>query len=76
MMVGIDLVAQRPRKHFDPARRVGEGVCRQARRHGIIIRPLDDIVVLMPAPAMDQATLERLLDGTVASVREYFTKMD
>jgi adenosylmethionine-8-amino-7-oxononanoate aminotransferase len=75
MMVGIDLVAKQaaatgPRKHFDPARRVGAAVCRQAREHNIIIRPLEDIVVLMPAPGMDMATLERLLDGTVQSIRE------
>lgn len=79
MMVGIDLVARRPtatqpRDHFDPARRVGAAVCRQAREHGIIIRPLEDVVVLMPAPAIDMATLERLLDGTIESIHEYFSR--
>ena len=74
MMVGIDLVAHRgragsPREPFEPARRTGDAVRRTARDRGVIIRPLEDIIVLMPAPAMDTATLERLLDVTIESVR-------
>ncbi len=72
MMVGIDLLADRGRRRpFEPGQLVGAGVCRHARRHGILIRPLGDVVVLMPAPAMDMPTLERLLDGTVASIKEF-----
>ena len=74
MMVGIDLVADRQkRRPFDANLRVGAAVCDHARRYGVIIRPLGDVVALMPAPAMDLATLARLMDATVASVREYFT---
>lgn len=61
LMAGIDLVA-------DGA--TAAGVCRRAREHGLIVRPLDNIVVLMPAPGMDLATLERMLDAVVASVIE------
>jgi adenosylmethionine-8-amino-7-oxononanoate aminotransferase len=72
MMVGIDLVAEcQRRRPFDPYRRVGASVCLQARRHGIITRPLGDVVVLMPAPAMDTQTLERLLDGVIATIKEF-----
>ena len=73
MMVGIELVHDRPtRRPFDPARRIGAAVCRHARRHGLIIRPLGDVVVLMPAPAMDLDTLGKLLCAAVASIHEYF----
>jgi adenosylmethionine-8-amino-7-oxononanoate aminotransferase len=74
MMAGIEIVrdrSSRPHGLFDPARRIGAGVCDHARRYDVIIRPLDNIVVLMPAPAMDLATLDRLLTATVASVREH-----
>ena len=73
MMVGIELVRDRkgPRP-FDPDRRIGAAVCWHARRHGVIIRPLGDVVVLMPAPAMDAATLERLLHATAGTIHEYF----
>ena len=83
MMVGIELVQERrvpfgapggfvANTMFEPSRRVGAAVCSHARKHGLIIRPLDDIVVLMPAPAMDLATLERMMQAVVASVQEYF----
>jgi adenosylmethionine-8-amino-7-oxononanoate aminotransferase len=72
VMVGIDLVADRGRRRpFDPARRVGASVCRLARRRGIITRPLGDVVILMPAPAMDTQMLERLLDGVIATIQEF-----
>jgi adenosylmethionine-8-amino-7-oxononanoate aminotransferase len=74
LMAGIEIVRDRsrwPHRLFEPAARVGAGICDHARRYGVIIRPLDNIVVLMPAPAMDLATLDRLLDAAVRSVREY-----
>ncbi|MCE5277252.1 MAG: adenosylmethionine--8-amino-7-oxononanoate transaminase [Planctomycetaceae bacterium] len=73
MMVGVQLVQDRAaRQEFDPALRTGAGVCMHARRHGVLTRPLGDVVVLMPAPAMDLATLDELLKATVTSIREYF----
>ena len=73
MMAGIELVRDRARRAaFDLADRVGARVCAGARRHGIIVRPLGDVVVLMPAPAMDTDTLDRLLAGVIETIHEYF----
>lgn len=73
MMVGIELVADRRTKRpLDVALRSGAAVCRAARKHGIIIRPLGDVVVLMPAPAMDDQTLDRLVEATIATIHEHF----
>lgn len=72
MMAGIELVARRPREAFEPARRVGAAVCLHARDHGLIIRPLGDIVALMPAPGMDLVTLERMMQAAVTSLEEFF----
>ncbi len=72
MMAGIELVADRETgAPFDPAARIGAAVCFSAREKGIIIRPLGDVVILMPAPAMDTGTLRRLLDGILEALREY-----
>jgi adenosylmethionine-8-amino-7-oxononanoate aminotransferase len=38
----------------------------------VIVRPLGDVVVLMPAAAMDAPALERLLDAVVATIHEHF----
>ena len=73
MMVGVELVSDRAAKRpFDAARQIGSAVCRHALRRGLMIRPLGDVVVLMPAPAMDDATLERMMSAVVDSVDEYF----
>ena len=58
----------------DAALRIGAKVCFAARRYDIIIRPLGDVVVLMPAPGMDVDTLDRLLSGTVRTINEYFAQ--
>jgi len=52
-MVGIELVADKATKQpFDPKRRVGAEVCMNVRKHGVIVRPLGDVIVLMPPLAM------------------------
>jgi adenosylmethionine---8-amino-7-oxononanoate aminotransferase len=73
MMVGIELVADRAsRLPFEPGERTGAAVCRAALQHGVIIRPLGDVIVLMPAPAMDPDTLNRMLDAVFETIHEHF----
>ena len=75
MMVGIELVADRNGPTpFDPLKRVGAAVCLRARDRGVIVRPLGDVVVLMPAPAMDTETLEELLTAVVETIDEFFAE--
>ncbi len=73
MMVGIEIVRSRDKREpFEAKLLRGEAICRMARRRNIIIRPLGDVVAIMPAPAMDCDTLERLLDGVIGTICEYF----
>ncbi len=55
---------------IDFARRAGANICKKALSQGLIIRPLGNTLVLMPAPAMDHKTLTQMLDivvGTLAT---------
>ena len=64
LMVGIELVEDRgTRRRFDPRRRTGAAVCAAARRHGVILRPLGDVIVIMPPLAMPIEQIERLVDA-------------
>jgi adenosylmethionine---8-amino-7-oxononanoate aminotransferase len=54
-MVGIELDG------FPLEARVGHEVTLEARRRGAIIRPLGDVIVLMPPLAISEADLERLV---------------
>ncbi|MEX0704679.1 MAG: adenosylmethionine--8-amino-7-oxononanoate transaminase [Planctomycetales bacterium] len=70
-MVGIELV----RDHgddspFPPERRMGHQVTLAARRRGVAIRPLGDVVVLMPAPAMPGELIDRLCAAVSESIEE------
>jgi adenosylmethionine-8-amino-7-oxononanoate aminotransferase len=64
LMVGIELVAdKRMRQPFDSKRRVGAAVCARIRRHGVIVRPLGDVIVLMPPLAMEVEELRRVVEA-------------
>jgi adenosylmethionine-8-amino-7-oxononanoate aminotransferase len=41
----------------------------EARERGAIIRPLGDVIVLMPPLSISQADLRRLLEITAESIR-------
>lgn len=71
VMVGIELVRNRTNDEpFPAARRMGHQVTLAARRRGVILRPLGDVVVLMPAPAMPAELVDRLCDVAIESIHE------
>ena len=62
-MVGVELVADRKAKEpFPPQMKVGQKVILEARRQGVVIRPLGDVIVLMPPLAIPEGELERLVE--------------
>jgi len=63
MMVGIELVADRAtRAPYPPAARIGQRVVRAARERGVVLRPLGNVIVLMPPLAITAGELDLLLD--------------
>src|SRR5215218_429723 len=65
-MAGIDL------GEHHPAVRLGHRVVVEARRRGAIVRPLGDVIVLMPPLSITKADLRRLVDIVAASIRTAF----
>jgi adenosylmethionine-8-amino-7-oxononanoate aminotransferase len=63
-MVGIEL-AERPSHE-----RIGHRVTVAARRRGAIIRPLGDVVVLLPPLAISESDLTRLVSITASAIDE------
>jgi adenosylmethionine-8-amino-7-oxononanoate aminotransferase len=71
IMVGIELVRDRDGNVPYPAeRRIGHRATLAARKQGVMIRPLGDVVVLMPAPAMPGELIDLLCDVVIASIDE------
>jgi adenosylmethionine-8-amino-7-oxononanoate transaminase len=74
LMVGIELVRDRTSKtSFDPAERVGRNVCRRAIDGGVWIRPLGDVIVLMPPLVCSDDELDFLADVVIDSIESEFT---
>jgi adenosylmethionine-8-amino-7-oxononanoate aminotransferase len=70
-MVGIELVEDKPSmKAYSPGRRMGHKVVCEARKRGVIIRPLGDIIVLMPPLSMTEEELQVLLDAVLECIRQ------
>jgi adenosylmethionine-8-amino-7-oxononanoate aminotransferase len=69
-MVGIELVADKTaRTPFDPKRRIGAEVCARIRKHGVILRPLGDVIVLMPPLAMELHDLAKIVRALLIEVK-------
>jgi adenosylmethionine---8-amino-7-oxononanoate aminotransferase len=63
LMVGIDL------GEHDPELRVGHRVTLEARRRGVIVRPLGDVIVMMPPLSISKQDLRRLVQVVAKSIR-------
>ena len=61
-MTGIEVASVGDRTGFE--------VCRAARRRGVLIRPLGDVVVLMPPLGITDDALAELVDAVDLSIRE------
>ena len=71
LMVGIELVADRATgEPFPASAATGARVCERARDRGVIIRPLGDVVVLMPPLSITAAELETLVAAVAYGLTE------
>jgi len=64
LMVGIEIVADRDTKtSFPPENKVGHAVVRRIREKGVILRPLGDVIVLMPPLSSTEEEMRHLVDS-------------
>ena len=68
-MCGIEL-ADRTGRPYDPALRTGHQVTVAARARSAIVRPLGDVVVLMPPLSIEPDELEELVEIVADSIAE------
>ncbi len=70
-MVGIELVRNKETKEpFAVADKIGVRVIQKARRKGAILRPLGNVIVLMPPLSISKEELSKLLAITQESIEE------
>jgi adenosylmethionine-8-amino-7-oxononanoate aminotransferase len=70
MMAGIELAEDAiARKPYPVAKQTGKQVIMEARRRGLIIRPLGDVIILMPPLSTTIAELEWLVGITAECIQ-------
>jgi adenosylmethionine---8-amino-7-oxononanoate aminotransferase len=63
LLAGIELVRDRvTRERFPAQSRLGAAVCQRVREQGLLIRPLGDVLVVMPPLAIPLPLLDRIGD--------------
>jgi adenosylmethionine---8-amino-7-oxononanoate aminotransferase len=62
-MVGIELAG------FHPKVRMSAQVCARVRKRGVILRPLGDVIILMPPLAMAVEDLRVIVEAVVSEIR-------
>ena len=78
LIAGVELVCDKTtRKGYTYGMQVGAQVCARAREHGVILRPLADVLVIMPPLVISIENLDYLLkvieycvDGVSRGLRE------
>jgi adenosylmethionine-8-amino-7-oxononanoate aminotransferase len=69
-MTGIELVGDKETKTpFPPQERMGFKVILEARKRGVIIRPLGDVIVIMPPLSITEEQLEELVAVVYQSIK-------
>ncbi|MFY9269716.1 MAG: adenosylmethionine--8-amino-7-oxononanoate transaminase [Candidatus Manganitrophaceae bacterium] len=75
LMVGIELVADKKKKTPYPIEwRVGMQVCRGAKERGILLRPLGNVIVLMPPLSISIPELKKLIKVVGEEIRRVTSK--
>jgi adenosylmethionine---8-amino-7-oxononanoate aminotransferase len=70
-MVGIELVKHKKTKEpYMSTDRIGHKVILKARERGVLIRPLGDVIVLMPPLSIPETVLEELIQVVFSAIKE------
>jgi adenosylmethionine-8-amino-7-oxononanoate aminotransferase len=77
MMVGIEVMADRDTKELYPAAwQVPQRIVLQAAKMGAVIRPLGNVMVLMPPPAIPVELLAELVEITRRAIQTVVAKAE
>ena len=70
-MAGIELVKDKPTKNpYEWEEKMGWNVAYRARTNGVFIRPLGNVIVIMPPLSISSQNLEQLMKIVARSIAE------
>ena len=69
LMVGIELVKNSGKKSpYLPENKMGIRVCMEARKMGIMLRPIGNVIILMPPLSISQTDLKKMVSLIIKSI--------
>ncbi len=72
LVAGVELVADKTTRSALPGHlRTGDRICQRAREYGVLIRPLDDVVVLMPPLSVTLEQIDTLVEALERSLDDH-----
>ena len=76
MLAGIELMRDKENKvPFDPALLIAGGICQNARKYGLIVRNIGDVIIFMPPLASTAEQIEEMLGMLEKSMAEVLRKL-
>lgn len=71
LVAGIELVRDKKTKEpFPSGKRVGYRACLRMRDFGVLLRPLGDVVVIMPPLGVKESELKKIVDAAYRGIEE------
>jgi adenosylmethionine-8-amino-7-oxononanoate aminotransferase len=71
LMGGVELVQDKnTKKNYPFEQRIGYQVVMEARKEGVLLRPLGDVIVLMPPLAVSLEELDMLFTATEKAIKK------
>ncbi len=71
MMIGIELVSDKTTKAPYPlTMRMGHHVCQEAKKNGLLLRPIGNVIVVMPPLSISVRDLKKLVRLVGAAIRK------
>ncbi|HBG47283.1 MAG TPA: adenosylmethionine--8-amino-7-oxononanoate transaminase [Deltaproteobacteria bacterium] len=71
LVAGVELVKDRLTKEPYPAKkRVGYRACLNMRKYGVILRPLGDVIVIMPPLSIKTSELKKIMAAAYRGIKE------
>jgi len=75
LMIGIELVKDKNTKQkYEPSERIGYRVCKEIRKYGVFLRPLGDIIVLIPPLSITNSQIKYLVTSLFKAIKSITEK--
>jgi adenosylmethionine---8-amino-7-oxononanoate aminotransferase len=77
LMAGVELVEDRQSgRPYPVQRQIGAKVTKAARKAGVLMRPLGDVIIFMPPLSITKAEIDMLLDAALLGVDEVTSRSE